>query len=459
MLNEHLKQAQDKIERDRRAAENASKITVTTMPLLASVAQIQSVDSDKKEGSRPVAAHRGASPRSPMAIDTKGEASETTANAYFDELSEIKKRKQEGDESQHFIDNQAAPELGEAIQSPLLQAALAEDSNPSLRFSNSDQDTEMRRLQTGRSGKSSVQGCYSNECYQDETLTEKCIDSSKLYGGQVAEATPGDVLGSQTSRPSSKRTCTTSNLHIGRQEDIYSTAEQRPASSQVIDQGMARSRSEFGMGMQNNMALGARRKTVQAANRQLNQSVRQASNPTGSMLLNTSKGALATETSSSKDQRAKRGSNLRGACTQKSPLASGPLGIGSRLVASRRKPSAILSSALENAAAKGAAPTTHNFRPAEGHATARGKVKSTSYASVQAGLAKGKGSFSGQKTAGAAAQGLGTSNLVVREMAPSQFGSTTNFSQPCHTARQLLRKSPRPSVQGGSRVPFSAGIE
>ena len=93
----------------------------------------------------------------------------------------------------------------------------------------------MRRLQTGRSGKSSVQRCFSNECSQDETMTEKCIDSSKLYGGHVAEATPGNGLGSQTSRPSSKRTCTTSNLHIGRQQDIYATAGQRPASSQVLD--------------------------------------------------------------------------------------------------------------------------------------------------------------------------------------------------------------------------------
>ena len=50
-----------------------------------------------------------------MLTGTKGAASGSTANAYFDELSEIKKRKQEGDESQHFIDNQAGPELGEAI--------------------------------------------------------------------------------------------------------------------------------------------------------------------------------------------------------------------------------------------------------------------------------------------------------------------------------------------------------
>jgi hypothetical protein len=74
--------------------------------------------------------------------------------------------------------------------------------------------------------------------------------------------------GSQTSRPSSKRTANTSK---GYKYEEYS----RPTSSQVNEVGMVRSRSDFGMNkVQNNLAVGARRKTMQAANRQVNQSVR-----------------------------------------------------------------------------------------------------------------------------------------------------------------------------------------
>ena len=58
MLNDHLKEVQDKIERDRLAAENTSKLTVTTIPQQASVAQVQSIESDKKDCSKAEASNQ-----------------------------------------------------------------------------------------------------------------------------------------------------------------------------------------------------------------------------------------------------------------------------------------------------------------------------------------------------------------------------------------------------------------